>query len=48
MRLISPQTKTGMEEWTIGNVRSALESGKLRSPVPEQQDVADMHVVDST
>ena len=25
-----------MEEWTIGNVRSALEKGKLVNVVPEQ------------
>jgi hypothetical protein len=25
-----------MEEWTIGNVRSALETGRLKSSVPEQ------------
>ncbi|KAM6477439.1 D-isomer specific 2-hydroxyacid dehydrogenase [Trichoderma sp. SZMC 28011] len=30
------ETKTKMEEWTIGNVRSALEKGKLLSLVMEQ------------
>jgi hypothetical protein len=25
-----------MEEWMIGNVRSALETGRLKSTVPEQ------------
>ena len=31
------ETQTEMEKWCIGNVRSALESGKLTSPVPEQK-----------
>ncbi|KIW14900.1 hypothetical protein PV08_07685 [Exophiala spinifera] len=30
------ETKTKMEDWTIGNVRAALETGKLNSVVPEQ------------
>ena len=30
------QTKTKMEELTIGNVESALETGKLKTVVPEQ------------
>ncbi|EXJ67752.1 D-3-phosphoglycerate dehydrogenase [Cladophialophora psammophila CBS 110553] len=30
------ETKTRMEEWTIGNVLAALERGKLNSVVPEQ------------
>ncbi|KAF5008339.1 hypothetical protein FDECE_5382 [Fusarium decemcellulare] len=30
------ETKTKMEEWTIGNVRSALETGALVNVVPEQ------------
>lgn len=34
------ETQTAMEAWNIGNVRSALETGKLRSPVPEQADMA--------
>jgi len=28
-----------MEEWAIENVRLALETGKLKSPVPEQADL---------
>jgi hypothetical protein len=48
LELIEPQTKTAMEEWTISNVRSALESGKLRSPVPEQRGVAEMHAARKT
>ncbi|KAI9683525.1 MAG: hypothetical protein M1822_006065 [Bathelium mastoideum] len=31
------ETQTKMEEWCISNVRSALETGKLKSPVPEQK-----------
>jgi glyoxylate reductase len=30
------QTQTAMEEWTIENIRLALETGKLKSPVLEQ------------
>lgn len=30
------ETQTKMEEWTISNVRSALEKEELISPVPEQ------------
>lgn len=33
------ETQTAMEEWAIGNVRLALETGKLKSPVPEQADL---------
>lgn len=33
------ETQTKMEEWTIGNIRSALGNGKLKSPVPEQADL---------
>lgn len=33
------ETQTSMEEWAIGNIRLALETGKLRSPVPEQADL---------
>lgn len=33
------ETQTSMEEWCIGNVRSAVEKGKLNSPVPEQVDL---------
>lgn len=35
----SVETQTEMEKWCIGNVRSALENGKLKSPVPEQADL---------
>jgi hypothetical protein len=34
--LIAKQTQTKMEEWNIANVRSVLETGKLRNVVPEQ------------
>lgn len=30
------QTLLAMERWCISNVRSGLETGRLRSPVPEQ------------
>lgn len=30
------ETMRKMEEWCIGNVRSAVDEGVLRSPVPEQ------------
>jgi hypothetical protein len=30
------QTQTKMEEWTIKNVRTVLEDGRLLSIVPEQ------------
>ncbi|KAL9092162.1 MAG: hypothetical protein Q9165_004595 [Trypethelium subeluteriae] len=33
------ETQTAMEKWCIANVRSALERGKLNSPVPEQKDI---------
>ncbi|KAL2840581.1 D-isomer specific 2-hydroxyacid dehydrogenase [Aspergillus pseudoustus] len=33
------ETQTGMEEWAIENVRLALETGKLKSPVFEQADL---------
>ncbi|GAB7348658.1 hypothetical protein MBLNU459_g7025t1 [Dothideomycetes sp. NU459] len=33
------ETQTRMEEWTIGNVRGAIEKGKLVSPVPEHVDL---------
>lgn len=33
------ETQTRMEEWCIGNVRSAIEHGQLKSPVPEQANV---------
>lgn len=35
----SVETQTEMEEWCIGNIRSAIETGKLKSPVPEQADL---------
>lgn len=35
----SVETKTKMEECTIGNVRSALETGMLKTVVPEQRDL---------
>lgn len=34
------QTGIKMEEWNIGNVRAALEKGKLNNIVPEQADMA--------
>ncbi|KAI9815872.1 MAG: hypothetical protein M1832_005182 [Thelocarpon impressellum] len=33
------ETQTAMERWNIGNVRAALETGRLNSPVPEQADM---------
>lgn len=30
---------TSMEVWAIENIRQALETGKLKSPVPEQADM---------
>ncbi|KAK3672649.1 glyoxylate reductase [Recurvomyces mirabilis] len=33
------ETMTAMEEFSIGNVRSAVETGKLKSPVPEHADL---------
>jgi len=33
------ETQTAMEEWCIGNVRAAVEEGRLKSPVPEQADL---------
>lgn len=35
----SVETETTMEELVIKNVRSALENGKLVTPVPEQADL---------
>ncbi|KAK2873249.1 hypothetical protein FQN49_002483 [Arthroderma sp. PD_2] len=35
----SVETQTGMEEWAISNVRQAVETGKLRTPVPEQAQI---------
>ncbi|KAI9808644.1 MAG: hypothetical protein M1825_003795 [Sarcosagium campestre] len=34
------ETQLAMEEWNINNVRSALETGKLKSPVSEQVGMA--------
>ena len=33
------ETQAAMERWNISNVRAALETGRLRSPVPEQADM---------
>lgn len=33
------ETQEKMEEWCIGNVRSAVEKGKLTSPVSEQKNM---------
>lgn len=33
------ETQTKMEEWTIGNVRTAIEKGRVNSIVPEQEDM---------
>ncbi|PKY05254.1 glyoxylate reductase [Aspergillus campestris IBT 28561] len=33
------ETQTAMEEWAMENVRLALETGKLKTPVPEQTDL---------
>jgi glyoxylate reductase len=33
------ETMIAMEKWCLSNVQSALENGKLRSPVPEQADL---------
>ncbi|KAF2813468.1 uncharacterized protein BDZ99DRAFT_486687 [Mytilinidion resinicola] len=33
------ETQLAMEEWNIGNVRAALEKGKLNNVVPEQAEV---------
>ena len=35
----SIETQSKMEKWAIGNVRSAIETGRLVSPVPEQADL---------
>ena len=39
IKLTCQKTMLAMEEWTIGNIRMALEVGKLKSPVPEQADL---------
>jgi glyoxylate reductase len=33
------ETQNKMEIWCMENVRSAIETGKLMSPVPEQKDM---------
>lgn len=33
------ETQYKMEVWCIQNVRTAIETGKLMSPVPEQKDM---------
>ncbi|KAJ6090175.1 glyoxylate reductase [Penicillium sp. IBT 16267x] len=33
------ETMTAMEVWAINNIRQALETGKLKTPVPEQADM---------
>jgi D-3-phosphoglycerate dehydrogenase len=33
------ETQTKMEEWNIENIRMAVETGKLKSIVPEQADI---------
>jgi hypothetical protein len=33
------KTQTAMEECNIGNVRAALQTGKLTNIVPEQKDM---------
>ncbi|KAB8276818.1 D-isomer specific 2-hydroxyacid dehydrogenase [Aspergillus minisclerotigenes] len=33
------ETQTAMEEWAMENVRLSIETGKLKSPVPEQVDL---------
>lgn len=33
------ETQTKMEVWCIGNVKSAIQEGKLKSVVPEQKDM---------
>lgn len=39
MGTYSVETMEKMEEWCMENVRSAVEKGKLMSPVPEQVDL---------
>jgi lactate dehydrogenase-like 2-hydroxyacid dehydrogenase len=34
------ETQTKMEEWTISNVRMAVQEGRLKSIVPEQKALA--------
>jgi len=33
------ETQTKMEQWAVENVRMAVETGKLKSPVWEQKDM---------
>lgn len=33
------ETLTAMEKWAIENIRQALETGTMKSPVPEQADL---------
>jgi D-3-phosphoglycerate dehydrogenase len=33
------ETQAAMEEWAMSNLRQAIETGKLKSPVPEQADL---------
>lgn len=33
------ETQTKMEEWAIDNIRQAMESGRLKSVVPEQEEL---------
>ncbi|MCJ1223576.1 hypothetical protein MMC12_000219 [Toensbergia leucococca] len=40
MGTFTVETQEAMERWNISNVRLAVEKGKLRSPVPEQADMA--------
>lgn len=35
----SVETQVKMEEWCIGNIESALDTGKLKSPVGEHADL---------
>lgn len=39
MGTFTVETMMEMEEWAIGNVKSAIEKGVLTSPVPEQADL---------
>ena len=34
------ETQKEMEEWCIGNVRAALETGKMKNIIPEQAELA--------
>ena len=36
----SVETQKEMEEWCIGNVRAALETGKMNNIIPEQAELA--------